>query len=867
MLGIPSIVFAYILQLSETANITAFISSPTSPYYAVKGQSFTLEWAYTLDGIVGFARFSIITSSGGESVIGWRFGPGVITVKPKYQSRFRAHATNTRAELNFLAVHRSDETSYRVNVVPTGDGSLIQSVVVVVNFQPIITEIFGNQTITEGGNVTLKCLAYGKPTPNITWTRLANNKVVDMTLTDIRRQDAGKYRCTAANGIGSSANRDFWIVVQYSVEATGRGKNVTVAGGMAQIFTCPVDGNPEPTIEWYDEKTGIKISSGKHLEARESGCYTCTASNSLGTSVNISQCLIVVFESCATLPSTTPGCEISTTVPSTTVSGGQEIRAILTIMTNYEQTFKDLNSASSKEFVAWFEEEMDKVYLNMLEYNWTKVTELRPGSVIVFFILYFKTAVTPEKGIENLRVAISANNTFGDFQAKDLVLQSEESTKATTTTEIKCTCSDNETTLLVIMGFLGIVIIVLITVIIWQQGKLRAIGNKRPCKVPEERDAGFYESEILMKDVSPAHLRRKNSTHQQIPDELAYMPLQVLSPTGEGSINPVSLAPNVEYAPLDMRTRSWEVARNDVKVERIIGKGAFGQVAKGTAKNLPLRSGATSVAIKMVKANARESDKRDLKSELELMKTLKPHPHVIKLLGCVTESEPLLVLIEYVPHGDLLGYMRKSRGLNDTYYDDPDIKPKTSLTSEQLMKFAWQIADGMSYLSLRKVVHRDLAARNVLVGERETCKVTDFGMARDVQKENIYERKTKGRLPVKWTAYESLLYGQYTTKSDVWSYGVVLYEISTIGGSPFPRMGGMKIANLLQQGYRMPKPEHVDDDLYQIMTNCWQCEPEARPSFSDLTQQIKRMENQHKRLINMHIYDNALYANLEDLRA
>ena len=104
-----------------------------------------------------------------------------------------------------------------------------------------------------------------------------------------------------------------------------------------------------------------------------------------------------------------------------------------------------------------------------------------------------------------------------------------------------------------------------------------------------------------MKDVNPAHLRRNNSTQQQIPDELAYMPLQGIAPTGEGSISPVSPAPNAEYAPLDMRTRSWEVERNDVKVERIIGKGAFGQVAKGTAKNLPLRSKATSVAIKMVK--------------------------------------------------------------------------------------------------------------------------------------------------------------------------------------------------------------------------------------------------------------------------
>ncbi|XP_068733704.1 tyrosine kinase receptor Cad96Ca-like [Montipora capricornis] len=372
-----------------------------------------------------------------------------------------------------------------------------------------------------------------------------------------------------------------------------------------------------------------------------------------------------------------------------------------------------------------------------------------------------------------------------------------------------------------------------------------------------------------MEELNPTNNPPSSSNQQRrIPIEPAYMPLQG---TSHYEIRPSSpnISPwNDEYAaPLDIRTRSWEVTREDVKVEKIIGKGAFGQVAKGTAKNLPFHSDTTTVAVKMLKANAPESDKRDLKSELELMKTLKPHPHVIKLLGCVTETDPLLVLIEYVPYGDLLGYLRKSRGLNDTYYKDPDIKPQTSLTSQQLMKFAWQIADGMSYLSLRKIIHRDLAARNVLVGETETCKVTDFGMARDVQQENIYERKTRGRLPVKWTAYESLLYGIYTTKSDVWSYGVVLYEIFTVGGSPYPRMDGKKIASLLQEGYKMPKPQHVDNDLYQIMMNCWQNEPEARPSFADLTQQLKGMENQHKRLLNMHIYDNDLYAKLEDLNA
>ncbi|XP_068685585.1 fibroblast growth factor receptor 3-like isoform X4 [Montipora foliosa] len=321
-----------------------------------------------------------------------------------------------------------------------------------------------------------------------------------------------------------------------------------------------------------------------------------------------------------------------------------------------------------------------------------------------------------------------------------------------------------------------------------------------------------------------------------------------------------------QYTPLNPSTRSWEIPRHHVTIEKIIGQGAFGQVAKATADGLRGMPQKTLVAVKMTKAGAPESDKKDLLSELEVMKTLKPHPHVIKLIGCVTQSEPLLVLIEYVPFGDLLGYLRKSRGLHDTYYKDPDIKPQTSLTSQQLMKFAWQIADGMKYLSSRSIIHRDLAARNVLVGERETCKVTDFGMARDVRQENIYERKTKGRLPVKWTAYEALMFGTYTTKSDVWSFGVLLYEIFTIGGSPYPRMDGRKVANLLQEGYRMPKPQHVDNELYKIMISCWLEDSNARPTFLDLKNKLKNMENQHKRLINMDIYDNTqLYANVEDL--
>ncbi|CAH3157508.1 unnamed protein product, partial [Porites lobata] len=263
---------------------------------------------------------------------------------------------------------------------------------------------------------------------------------------------------------------------------------------------------------------------------------------------------------------------------------------------------------------------------------------------------------------------------------------------------------------------------------------------------------------------------------------------------------------------------------------------------------------------------APDSDRKDLMSELELMKKLKPHPHVIKLMGCVTETDPLLVLIEYIPYGDLLGFLRKSRGLKDNYYKNPDIKPKTTLTSQQLIQFAWQIADGMEFLSSNKVIHRDLAARNVLVGEGEKCKVTDFGMARDVYGDDIYKKKSRGRLPVKWTAYEALLYGTYTTQSDVWSFGVVLYEIFTVGGCPYPGIEGREIANKLKNGYRMPKPKHIDQNLYDLMLQCWQQKPDERPTFSVLKDTLADMlQNNNHTYANMEEYNTQDYGYIDDL--
>ncbi|XP_044180706.1 fibroblast growth factor receptor 3-like [Acropora millepora] len=639
------------------------------------------------------------------------------------------------------------------------------------------------------------------------------------------------YRCAADNGVGNPLTKVVKITILFLPKVILAQKVFVGREETASLY-CEAEGNPTPTISWSPCDEGNTFCNEQYLNISQvqsaRANYMCTARNRVGRASGTTVLLI----------------------------GGKNIYLRLSVI-----------GECDKNISVWdaLVKELPRVFANTTQnYSGAELLRLSCGSLIFDVALKFITEVAEDDTISIIQSAI-VDGKLGELNVNvSYIIGIPRFPRTTITTPTSTTpkSDDQSSSNSIITGVsigVGVLIAVVVgLVILWvlRRRNSRKENTKGDHEMsPKERTEEY--------EISAGRLVKAEDAPESSISRPTYVNLQEVTLHSNMDSDP----PNNAYAPLDLRTRSWEVAREDVIVEKIIGKGAFGQVAKGTAKNLSFRSFTGNVAIKMIKANAPETDKRDLKSELDLLKTLKPHPHVIKLLGCVTESEPLLVLIEYVPYGDLLGYLRKSRGLNDTYYKDPDIKPKSSLTSQQLMKFAWQIADGMSYLSLRKVIHRDLAARNVLVGERETCKITDFGMARDVQDENIYERKTKGRLPVKWTAYEALFYGQYTTKSDVWSYGVVLYEIFTIGGSPYPRMNGSKVVSFLQEGHRMQKPEHVDNKLYQIMINCWQREPETRPSFADLTQQLKQMENQHKRLLNMHIYDNAMYANLEDLNA
>lgn len=296
---------------SETAT-TAFITEPLNPTFAEEGKSFTLEWIYTLDGRVMLAQFFNVTG-GGNARLGRTMGSGNITVESEYKGRFSGQVTNTTAELTILGMQRSEQLTCRLLLNPTGSGILTSDVDIIVHFSSSITRLSG-KTVIEGENVTLACVAEGKPTPNIAWARLSDNRDVVMPLTNISRWDAGMYRCTAHNGVGSPATGNVLLVVQYAVEAAGFGINATVPEGGTKTFSCPVDGNPKPNISWYSEVSETPIFSGEKLKARESGCYTCVASNSLGKPVSIRHCLTVDEYSTTSASPTTASEGVSQTV-------------------------------------------------------------------------------------------------------------------------------------------------------------------------------------------------------------------------------------------------------------------------------------------------------------------------------------------------------------------------------------------------------------------------------------------------------------------------------------------------------------------------------------------------------------------------
>ncbi|XP_053549583.1 tyrosine-protein kinase receptor Tie-1 [Bombina bombina] len=311
--------------------------------------------------------------------------------------------------------------------------------------------------------------------------------------------------------------------------------------------------------------------------------------------------------------------------------------------------------------------------------------------------------------------------------------------------------------------------------------------------------------------------------------------------------------PRPQTEPLSYPILEWD----DIKFEDVIGEGNFGQVIKAIIKKDGMKMNA---AIKMLKEFASENDHRDFAGELEVLCKLGHHPNIINLLGACENRGYLYIAIEYAPYGNLLDFLRKSRVLETDPAFAKEHGKASTLTSQQLLQFASDVAKGMQYLSEKQFIHRDLAARNVLVGENLVAKIADFGLSRG---EEVYVKKTMGRLPVRWMAIESLNYSVYTTKSDVWSFGVLLWEIVSLGGTPYCGMTCAELYENLPQGYRMEKPRNCDDEVYDLMRQCWRDRPYERPPFTQISLQLERMLEARKAYVNMALFENFTYAGID----
>ncbi|KAI4477038.1 hypothetical protein M0804_013039 [Polistes exclamans] len=317
--------------------------------------------------------------------------------------------------------------------------------------------------------------------------------------------------------------------------------------------------------------------------------------------------------------------------------------------------------------------------------------------------------------------------------------------------------------------------------------------------------------------------------------------------------------------PLD----KFELSPKKLQLKDILGSGAYGIVRLGLFRD---DFGAViNVAVKGLKDNPTVDDVNNFYKEIQIMKSAGKHPNIVSLIGyCTMYNKPLLI-VEYCCNGDLQTYLRKiwKNTINDildyksqfkfeqcfhNYENDQtdrtvenhlyDIRQEY-ITAVDLLNFARQIANGMEFLSTNRIVHRDLAARNVLVCSDNIVKISDFGLSRDIYQENVYKKQGSGKLPLKWMAIEALTHQIYTTHSDVWSFGILLWEIITLGCTPYPGVPTSNILKLLKTGYRMEKPPNCGENLYNIMYSCWHIRPQSRPTFTELKNDLDMLLNNY----------------------
>ncbi|XP_040487633.1 muscle, skeletal receptor tyrosine-protein kinase isoform X3 [Ursus maritimus] len=718
---------------------------------------------------------------------------------------------------------------------------------------------------------TFMCAVESYPQPEISWTR---NKILIklfdtrysirengqlLTILSVEDSDDGIYCCTANNGVGGAVESCGALQVKMKPKITRPPINVKIIEGLKAVLPCTTMGNPKPSVSWIKGDSALRensriavLESGSlrihNVQKEDAGHYRCVAKNSLGTAysklvkleVEVFARILrapeshnVTFGSFVTLRCTATGIPVPTitwiengnAVSSGSIQESVKDRVIdsrlqlfitkpglfTCIATNkHGEKFSTAKAAATISIAEWREYCLAVKELFCAR-EWLAMEEKTHRGLYrsgMYLLSVPDCNKLPSMHWDPMACTSLPYLAFPPMTSSkpsvdipDLPSSSSSSFSVSPTYSM--------TVIISIMSSFAIFVLLTVTTLYCCRRRKQWKNKKRESAAVT---LTTLPSELLLDRLHP------NPMYQRMPLLL----------------NPKLL--------------SLEYPRNNIEYVRDIGEGAFGRVFQARAPGLLPHEPFTMVAVKMLKEEASADMQADFQREAALMAEF-DNPNIVKLLGVCAVGKPMCLLFEYMAYGDLNEFLRSMSPHSRRSLSHGDLSGRAQASSpappplscaEQLC-IARQVAAGMAYLSERKFVHRDLATRNCLVGENMVVKIADFGLSRNIYSADYYKANENDAIPIRWMPPESIFYNRYTTESDVWAYGVVLWEIFSYGLQPYYGMAHEEVIYYVRDGHILACPEDCPLELYNLMRLCWSQLPADRPSFPSIHRILQRM--------------------------
>ncbi|XP_032018574.1 muscle, skeletal receptor tyrosine-protein kinase isoform X3 [Hylobates moloch] len=718
---------------------------------------------------------------------------------------------------------------------------------------------------------TFMCAVESYPQPEISWTR---NKILIklfdtrysirengqlLTILSVEDSDDGIYCCTANNGVGGAVESCGALQVKMKPKITRPPINVKIIEGLKAVLPCTTMGNPKPSVSWIKGDSPLRensriavLESGSlrihNVQKEDAGQYRCVAKNSLGTAyskvvkleVEVFARILrapeshnVTFGSFVTLHCTATGIPVPTitwiengnAVSSGSIQESVKDRVIdsrlqlfitkpglyTCIATNkHGEKFTTAKAAATISIAEWREYCLAVKELFCAK-EWLAMEEKTHRGLYrseMHLLSVPECGKLPSMHWDPIACARLPHLAFPPMtSSKPSVDIPNLPSSSSSSFSVSPTYS--MTVIISIMSSFAIFVLLTITTLYCCRRRKQWKNKKRESAAVT---LTTLPSELLLDRLHP------NPMYQRMPLLL----------------NPKLL--------------SLEYPRNNIEYVRDIGEGAFGRVFQARAPGLLPYEPFTMVAVKMLKEEASADMQADFQREAALMAEF-DNPNIVKLLGVCAVGKPMCLLFEYMAYGDLNEFLRSMSPHTVCSLSHSDLSMRAQVSSpgppplscaEQLC-IARQVAAGMAYLSERKFVHRDLATRNCLVGENMVVKIADFGLSRNIYSADYYKANENDAIPIRWMPPESIFYNRYTTESDVWAYGVVLWEIFSYGLQPYFGMAHEEVIYYVRDGNILSCPENCPVELYNLMRLCWSKLPADRPSFTSIHRILERM--------------------------